>query len=100
MGTDLNPRHSFPAYDVLNPMLIRARLQQLGEASGGSVAYPVKPDDVAPIYEQIARELGTTYTLTFATTGTTGNGSRPKIEVRVRADNLRVGQSIRGFGLR
>ena len=95
VGTDLNPRHAFPIDDVVNAMQIRARLQQLAEAAGGNVAYPIKPDDVAPIYEQIARELGTTYSLTVASTRPAGNGSIPRLEVRAGGASLRVRQSIR-----
>jgi VWFA-related protein len=84
LDTDLNPRRSFATLDFWNPQQMRSRLQQLGEASGGSDAYPRNPDEVASLYEQIARELGTAYTLTFEAAR-----KDSRIEVRVRG-NLRV----------
>jgi VWFA-related protein len=85
VNTDLNPRRAFPIGGLVDAQQIRSRLQQLGEMSGGGNAYPRNPDEVAPLYEQIARELGQSYTLTFAATQ-----DDSQIEVRVRGDNLRV----------
>jgi|KBSSwiStaDraftv2_1062776.scaffolds.fasta_scaffold04635_13 VWFA-related protein len=85
VNTDLNPRRAFPIGELINHQQIRSRLRQLGEMSGGGNAYPRNPDEVAPLYEQIARELGQSYTLTFAATQ-----EDSQIEVRVRGDNLRV----------
>ncbi len=97
VGTDVNPRHDFPFWDLLARMQVRSRVQQLGAASGGNSAYPKKPDDVAPLYEQIARELGTTYTVGFVPSRPIGNGYAPKVEVRVHGENLHVRLSHRVY---
>ncbi|HLQ78617.1 MAG TPA: VWA domain-containing protein [Terriglobia bacterium] len=77
VNTDLNPdpaggRSRFSTNGIFNPDLIynmqqiRSRMQQLAEATGGRVAFPSEPSDVAKLYEDIARELGTNYTLWYA----------------------------------
>jgi len=86
LGVDVNPRHGFPFYGLLDSIQTRSRVQQLGEATKGGAVFPKKPEDVAPLYEQIARELGITYTLTF-------DGIGSNVEVRVRGNNLHVRQS-------
>jgi hypothetical protein len=33
----------------------RSRMEQIAEVTGGHVAFPTKPAEVAPLYEEIAR---------------------------------------------
>ena len=89
VGTDLNPTPGVPGHAPE----VRLRMERLAEVSGGNVVFPETPEEVIPLYEQIARELGTSYSLGYAPPNTTPAGKRHRIEVRLRAGKLQVRQS-------
>jgi hypothetical protein len=72
-------------------------MEQLAEASGGGIVFPMQPGDVIPMYEEIGRELGTSYSLGYAPPNTTPGGKRHKIEVRLRPQHLKLKQSRDGY---
>ena len=63
----------------------RSRIEDLAAASGGSVVFPRKVDEVAPFYKQIERELGSAYVVTYKASKPGGDGHFRQIEVRVQA---------------
>jgi VWFA-related protein len=89
----------FPTSGIPTDFLVqvRQRMEQLADQSGGRVFFPEKLADVTPLYEQIGRELGGSYTLSYMpqTTSTTGDDYH-KIEVRVGPAD-RVWQSRTGY---
>jgi Ca-activated chloride channel family protein len=97
VGTDLNPSFEIPAetpdFEMANMRQARSRMEQLAEASGGGIVFPIKPEDVIPMYEQIGRELGTSYTLGYVAPNPKPDGKRHRIEVRLKAQNLKLKQS-------
>lgn len=108
INTDLNPDEiGRPGPQVragsgtYNPELIynmqqaRSRMEQIADVTGGHVAFPRKPADVAVLYEEIAREFGTNYGLWYApkTTGSADNSKERRIEVRVKTAGLTVKQN-------
>ena len=70
---------------------------ELADASGGRVAFPRNPLDLLPTYEQIARELGTAYSLGYISSNPVQDGSFRKIDVRVRDGSARIRQSRDGY---
>jgi hypothetical protein len=70
-------------------------MQQLAEASGGSITFPQKPDDVISLYEDIGQQLGTAYSLGYAVAP--GSGEYRRIEVRVRDRYAQVTQARDGY---
>jgi len=106
ISTDLNPSaaddilHQTTYYSPLvlhNMQQVRARIEQFAEASGGRVVYPQKHSDYIPLFEQIGRELGSSYSLGYTPpVATTGVARR--IEVRTRREGLRVRQSRQTYG--
>src|SRR5262245_36159920 len=42
---------------------VRIRMEEIAEASAGRVLFPERMDDIVPLYEQIGRELGVSYSL-------------------------------------
>jgi VWFA-related protein len=60
---------------------VRERMEELAGRSAGRIFFPDTLDNVVPIYDQISRELGTSYSIGFAPGD--GSGGRRKIEVRV-----------------
>jgi len=97
VDTDLNPDRGggFNPEDIYNKQQIRARVEQLASASGGRVVYPEEPEDVIKLYEQMARELGSSYSLGYAPTKK--DGLPHKIEVRLRDRTLRLRQSRESY---
>jgi Ca-activated chloride channel family protein len=76
---------------------VRARMEQLAEVSGGRVLYPAMIEDIVPLYEQIGRELGISYSLGYVSSNPATDGSFRKIEVRVHEPGLRLTQSRNGY---
>jgi hypothetical protein len=107
INTDLNPDEiGRPGQQVragsgtYNPELIynmqqaRSRMEQIADVTGGQVAFPKKPADVAVLYEDIAREFGTNYGLWYSPmAGSVENSKERRIEVRVKTAGLTVKQN-------
>jgi hypothetical protein len=96
-GTGLSIPGSFNPLAIYNMQQSRSRMEQLAEISGGRVVFPNKPPDVIPLYEQIGRELGTSYGLGYSPVIKARDGKVRKIEVRVRDRNLQVRQSRESY---
>jgi VWFA-related protein len=101
VDTDLNPDRSggssvgaggFDPNDIYNKQQIRARIERLASVSGGRVVYPEVPEDVVRLYEQVARELGSSYSLGYMPKPEKKDGAFHKIEVRLRDRSLRLRQ--------
>ena len=90
-----------PSPTVADDFLIevRSRLEQFAEASGGRIYFPKDLDEVTPLYEQIGRELGTSYSIGYAPAAGAGVGIH-SIEVRVADPTLRVVQSRQSYTVR
>lgn len=95
VDTDLNPGPSY-AGPVPDLQQIRARLEQLADESGGQIVFPKTAKDVAPLFLQIARELGTSYSLAY-TPPHARDGGYHSIVVRVRGVSYQVHQSRKGY---
>lgn len=96
VNTDLNP-DEFNTEEIFNRQQVRSRMELLASSSGGRVAYPKRPDDVVKLYEQLAHDLGTSYSLGYAPSNLAKDGTFRKIEVRVGNRALRVRQSRDGY---
>ena len=66
-------------------------------SDGGRVIFPKTIEDIIPLYEQIGRELGTSYSLGYLSSDSRTDGSFRRIEVRVRDGGLRTFQSRMGY---
>jgi VWFA-related protein len=62
----------------------RIRMEKLAAASGGSVIFPRKADEVVPFYRQIQNELGSGYIVSYSPTQPGGDSHYRHIEVRVQ----------------
>jgi hypothetical protein len=84
---------------------VRLRMELLARESGGRIVFPQRPSDYAALYERIATELGSSYSLAYAPpnpsgaadpagpAGPSGNAQRHQIEVRLKNSALQVRQS-------
>ena len=82
--TDINPgkEYSGPVPDLQQ---IRARLEQLTTDTGGSITYPKTPAEVVPMFLEIGKDLGVSYSLGFVPTKPTDNKPH-RIEIRTRGE--------------
>jgi VWFA-related protein len=100
VGTDLNPWTDGRPFVVASgrgdPEIAgiarRARLEQLAAVSGGRVSFPRRTEDLSSLYEEIARELGTSYTLGYTAATPSKSGEARRIEVRAK-NGMTVRQS-------
>jgi hypothetical protein len=95
VDTDLNPgrEYSGPVPDLQQ---VRARMEQLARESGGQIVYPKDAKEVVPLFLDIGRELGSSYSLAY-TPPRLKDGQYHSIEVQVHGDNYRVEQSRKGY---
>ena len=89
VGTDRNPSPGIPG----KPPDVRERMEELAAVSGGRVVFPKKAEEMIPMYEQIARELGTSYSLGYTPPNAVPDGKRHRIEVRLPTTNFQIRQS-------
>jgi VWFA-related protein len=76
---------------------VRLRMELIAEASAGRVLFPEILEDIVPLYEQISRELGTSYSLGYVSSNPAGDSTYRRIEVRTSRHSLRVSQSRAGY---
>jgi hypothetical protein len=93
VDTDVNPGGGMPVESIYALQQARARMEQLAETSGGRVAFPKAAGDVLPLYEQISRELATSYSMGYISSNTRKDGSVRSITVRTRDASASVRQS-------
>ncbi len=71
---------------------VRARLQQLAAISGGRIVFPRRTEEIVTLYGNIAKELGTSYTLGYSPSHPPSERMPRRLEVRSRP-GLRIEQS-------
>jgi len=73
------------------------RMKQFAQATGGKAYFPKNPNELGPLYESIARDLGTSYTIAYAPLKAPGDNKLRRIEIRPIDVRLRVIQSRTGY---
>jgi VWFA-related protein len=79
------------------PAKAMQRMQTLAGNSGGRVLLPQTIQDIASLYEGIARELSASYSVAYGSTRPQQDGTYRRIEVRMKNPGLRVSQSRNGY---
>jgi len=75
----------------------RDRMSELADRSGGRVMHPSTLADVAALYERVAKELSSSYSLGYPSTRPEKDGKYRRIEVRTKQAGLQVSQSRTGY---
>ena len=73
-----------------------SEMKQLAESSGGKAFFPSSAADLVGVYEQIGRDLGRAYNISYASTKA-ADGKFRKIQVRTLDVRLHVAQSRDGY---
>jgi VWFA-related protein len=91
----LMPGTAYTPLSLFNLQQVRSRMEQIAVVSGGRIVFSQRNSDTGVLFEQIVRELGTSYSFGFTPT-TNADGSYHRIEVRVRG-GMQVRQSRDGY---
>jgi VWFA-related protein len=94
INTDLNPdpKADTSVFAAMQRTAARQRMELTAGLSGGRVYFPQSIDDVLDYYQEIGRSLGHSYTLLFEPAKAQHDGTRHKIQIRVRDKTMRVTQ--------
>jgi Ca-activated chloride channel family protein len=80
-----------------DPKLGGAHINQLAEVTGGHAYFAERIEEVVPLYDQISRELGISYTLGYVSDRPERDGTYRMIKVVVSGDDYRLSQSRTGY---
>jgi VWFA-related protein len=89
---NLFPGTQYTPMSLFNLQQVRSRMEQIAQVSGGRIVFSQRNSDTGVLFEQIVRELGTSYSLGF-TPADPLDGKYHRIEVRVRGQGMQVRQS-------
>jgi len=73
------------------------RMKRFAEATGGKAYFPKSPTELEPLYASIARDLGSSYTISYAPLKPPGDNKLRRIEIRPVDVRLHVIQSRTGY---
>jgi Ca-activated chloride channel family protein len=74
----------------------RGYLNELAENSGGRVFDALRMQDLGPVFEQVARELASQYSIGYYPTNTKRDGKFRKVKVKVKKPDL-VARTKKGY---
>ena len=109
LNTDRNPddlgneyyglQYRFPNSGSAQAFLTetRKRMEILADVSGGRVFFPKRVQEIVPVYDQISRDLSTSYGIGYISTHGSERGQLHSIEVRVRRNGSKVQQSRESY---
>jgi VWFA-related protein len=92
---NLFPGTAYTPLSLFNLQQVRSRMEQIAQASGGRIVFSQRTSDTGVLFEQIVRDLGTSYSFGFTPTAN-ADGSFHRIDVRVRG-GMQVRQSRDGY---
>jgi Ca-activated chloride channel family protein len=76
---------------------VRARMEELAEVSAGRILFPREIEEIVPLYQQIGRDIGTSYTIGYVSSNIQKNPSFRRVEVRTKNGSFHVTQSRNGY---
>ena len=99
VNTDQNPDPKEPhnSFNVKQRTAARLRMERVAERSNGALHLPRQMNDIESLYARIGKELGTAYSLSFASGSTKADGSFRRIEVKIADKTAKVMQSREGY---
>jgi len=91
LNTDKNPSGSYGFSSGAIVVEARTRMESLANVTGGGVFFPKSIRDIVSVYDQISRDLSSSYTLAYISSKLAVQGQSHRIEVRVH--DAKVNQS-------
>jgi VWFA-related protein len=91
LNTDKNPGGSYGFSSSTVVVEARTRMESLANVTGGGIFFPRSIRDIVDVYDQVSRDLSSSYTLGYVSSHPAVQGQSHRIEVRVH--NATVKQS-------
>jgi Ca-activated chloride channel family protein len=88
------PRSSAPERYLTQ---VRLRMELIAEASAGRILFPNTIEEIVPLYQEIGRELGMSYSLGYVSANTGTGAPYRRIEVRTLRNGVQLTQSRPGY---
>jgi VWFA-related protein len=80
-----------------DPVRGGAHIRQIAEETGGHAYFPKKIEEIVPLYDQISRELGISYTLGYVSDRPARDGGYRSIKLAVPGREVRISASRMGY---
>ena len=87
LNTDKNPSSGFHSEELSRDA--RINMESLANISGGGMFYPKNIRDIVDLYDQVSRDLSSSYSLTYTSTHSAVRGQVHRIEVRVHGASVK-----------
>lgn len=81
----------------VNPERGGDHIKRIAEETGGQAHFVENIGDVLPLYDQISRELGISYTLGYISNKSARDGAHRRIQIEVPGTDYRISQSRTGY---
>jgi len=87
LNTDRNPL----GRETFGPLVVeaRTRMETLANVTGGAIFFPRNLGDIVGVYDQISKDLSSSYSLAYTSSRPTASGQTRRIEVRVHGAKVK-----------
>jgi VWFA-related protein len=87
LNTDKNPSSGYaPASLVVEA---RTRMEALANVTGGAIFFPKNIGDIVDVYDQVSKDLSSSYSLAYTSSQQAAQGQTRRIEVRVHGAKVK-----------
>ena len=87
LNTDRNPTGAYASATLVAEA--RTRMELLANVTGGGIFFPKSIRDIVEIYDQVSKDLSSSYTLAYTSSHPAVPGQTHRIEVRVHGAKIR-----------
>jgi Ca-activated chloride channel family protein len=87
LNTDKNPAGGYVSNSVV--IEARTRMELLANVSGGGIFFPKSIRDIVDVYDQVSRDLSSSYTLAYTSSNPSISGQTHRIEVRTHGAKVK-----------
>jgi VWFA-related protein len=89
LNTDKNPAGSIGLSSSAVVIEARTRMEMLANVTGGGIFFPKNIRDIVDVYDQVSRDLSSSYTLGYISSHAAIQGQSHRIEVRVHGAKVK-----------
>ena len=87
LNTDKNPEGSYGSATVI--VEARTRMEMLANVTGGAIFFPRNIGDIVDVYDQVSKDLSSSYSLAYTSSLPTVPGQTRRIETRVHGAKVK-----------
>jgi VWFA-related protein len=87
LNTDKNPSGTYASGAFLKEA--RTRMELLANVTGGAIFFPKNIGDIVEVYDQVSKDLSSSYSLAYTSSQKAAQGQTRRIEVRVHGAKVK-----------